>query len=127
MQRGDDLRAFADRRSNAFDRFCADVADGENATLACLQNVAVMAGILPGQYKAFGVKSDARVGEPVGVWLGADEQEQMTHRPTHFLSGRGKPPAHGAQRAVAAFQRAYLRAGNQPDVGESRDAVDQVS
>ncbi len=104
MQRRDDLRAFADRGSDAFDRFGADVADGENAAAARLQRMAIAAGIFAGQYKAFGVERDARAGEPVGIRIGADEQEQMADRPPYFLAGRAVPPAHRLQHAVAAFK-----------------------
>jgi len=37
VQRGDDLRAFTDSRSNALDGFRADISDGEDATPAGLQ------------------------------------------------------------------------------------------
>ena len=45
MQGRDDLGAFADRGSDPFDRFGADVADGENAAAARFQRMAIQAGI----------------------------------------------------------------------------------
>src|SRR5579863_9018260 len=56
MQRGDDLRSLADRRSDTFDRARADVADGEDAWATCLQQAAIATGLHAGQHEAFGVQ-----------------------------------------------------------------------
>src|SRR5579862_76412 len=56
MQRGDDLRALADRRGDTLDRARADVADGEDARAACLQQAAIAAGLHAGQHESLGVQ-----------------------------------------------------------------------
>ena len=42
------------------------------------------AGCPAGQDEALGVEGDAAIRQPVGVGLGADEQEQMADLPRHF-------------------------------------------
>jgi hypothetical protein len=75
MQRRDDLSALADRGGDPLDRRCADIADGEDAAPAGLQRMAKTAGVGAGQHEALGVQLNAGAGKPIGVRLGADEQE----------------------------------------------------
>src|SRR5579864_4683542 len=106
VQRGDHLGALADCRGYALDRGGANVADGEHAAPAGLQRVLMIARIGTGQHKAFGIERDAGAGKPIGVRLGADEQEQVANVTPHlwsgFLPGGVDPPAYGFENAVAA-------------------------
>src|SRR5580700_5690333 len=83
VQRGDDLRALADRRSDAFDRARADVADGEDARATCLQQAAIATSLRAGQHETFGVERYARTGEPIGVRIRTDEEEHVADRAPH--------------------------------------------
>src|SRR5580700_3187698 len=56
MQRGDNLRALTNRRSDTLDRARTDVADGEDARATRLQQAAIAAGLHAGQHEAFGVQ-----------------------------------------------------------------------
>src|ERR1700693_50427 len=53
MQRGDNLRALADRRGDTLDRTRTDVADGEDARTACLQEAAIAARLHSSQHESF--------------------------------------------------------------------------
>ena len=75
MYRRHDLRTLADRRSNPFDRPGADIADGENTGTSSFQLTTIAAGIGTGQHKALRVECHSGSGKPIGIWLGADEQE----------------------------------------------------
>jgi len=99
VQRGDHLGALADRRGDAFDRGCANVADGEHAAPAGLQRVLMIARIGTGQHKAFGIERDAGAGKPIGVRLGADEQEQVPQRIGMKASGVDATKRRLAERA----------------------------
>ena len=59
MQRGHDLRAFADGRGHAFGGFRAHVANGKHATPRRLQRMARTVGILAGLHEAFGIERNA--------------------------------------------------------------------
>ena len=73
VQRCHHLCALADRRSDAFHRFCAHIADCEDAASRRLQLMAAAAGIAAGENEAFWVECDARTAEPVGVRFSANE------------------------------------------------------
>src|SRR5262249_37147644 len=59
VQRGDHLRAFADRGADALDRIEPDVADREDARPARLEQLCVLAGIGAGRDEAFWTGRDA--------------------------------------------------------------------
>src|SRR3974377_1298358 len=101
MQRSDDLRTLADRRSDAFHRVGAYIADGEDATPRGLQSLAPAPGIAASENEALCVECDARTSKPVRVRVRTDEEEQMIDRMACFLVAADLP-AHGFQRAVAA-------------------------
>jgi hypothetical protein len=75
MQCGHDLRAFADGRSNTLDGFRADVSDGEDATPASLQFMAIAARVLAGQHKSLGIERDIGAGKPIRIRIRTDEQK----------------------------------------------------
>ena len=89
VQRCHHLCALADRRSDALHRFCAHIADCEDAAARRFQLMAAGAGFAAGEDKAFCVESDPRTAEPVGIWFGANEQEQMFNR-APLLPGRSR-------------------------------------
>ena len=82
VQRGDHLRALADRGGDPLDRARADVADREDARQAGFERALDVA---PGANKALVVERDAGAGQPVGIGFGADEQEEVTDRARSFL------------------------------------------
>src|ERR1700722_6842050 len=106
MQRRHDLCAFADGCSDAFDGSRANVTDGEDTAPARLQGMPLAAGIFAGQHEPFAVERNATAGKPIGIRVGADEQEQMANRSPHFFSGGAETPANLIQYAVAAFKTA---------------------
>jgi hypothetical protein len=75
MQRGHDLRAFADGRSNALDGFRADISDGEDAMPIGLQYMAIAARILAGHHEPLGIERDIRAGKPICIRISTDEQK----------------------------------------------------
>src|SRR6516162_5983960 len=126
MQRSDDLRTLADRRSDAFHRVGAHIADGEDATLRGLQIMAPAPGIAASENEALCVECDARTSKPVRVRVRTDEEEQMIDRTAYFLVGADLP-AHGFQRAVAALKPTDGCACHYLDIGKTADAFDQVA
>ena len=86
VQRGHHLRAFADGGGDALDRAGAHVADREDAAAVGLERMAPGAHLRPGADEALGVQRDAALRQPVGVRIGADEQEQMADRLRDLLA-----------------------------------------
>ena len=89
MQRRHHLRALADRRRDALDRAGAHVADRKDAPRL------VSSGRRPhasraGQHEPLGIQRHAGSGQPIGVRIRADEQEQVANRPPHFLARRAR-------------------------------------
>ena len=80
------------------------VADREDAAPAGLQRPARRRRVRAGQHEALGVERDAGARQPVGVRLGADEQEQMADRPARLLARRAVPPADRLEHAVAGLR-----------------------
>ena len=78
VQRCHHLGAFADRRSDALDRLCAHVADGEDTAAGRFQHTASGAGLRSGNNEAVRVQSDVGTLKPIRIRVGADEQKQMT-------------------------------------------------
>src|SRR5215469_7559937 len=102
MQRGDNLRALANCRSDALDRVRAYIADGEDAAPRGLQSMAPASSIAASENEALCVECDARTFKPICIRVRADEEEQMIDRTACFLAGADLP-AHAFQHAVAAF------------------------
>ncbi len=67
-----------------------------------------LAGVRAGQHKTLGVERDAGAGQPIGVRLGADEEEQVADRPPHLCRRPRLTPAHRLEHAVAALEAADL-------------------
>ena len=81
MDRGDDLRAVANRCRNALNRAGANVADREHAVAAGFERQeAGPRQFVASQHEAAVVELESRGGEPIGVRLGADEGEEVTDR-----------------------------------------------
>jgi len=91
------LGAFAHRGGDPLDRARADIADGEHTAPAAFQEPAI-AGGLSGQHEAIGIERHVRVGEPIGVGLRADEQEEVADRLPHVLAGGAPPAPPGCRR-----------------------------
>src|SRR3974377_2219334 len=123
MQRSDDLRTLADRRSDALHRVCAYIADGEDATPRGLQIMAPASGIAASENEALCVECNARTSKPVRVRVRTDEEEEMIDRTAYFLVG-ADPPAHGFQHAVAALKSTDGCACHYLDVSKTADALD---
>ena len=100
MQRGDNLRALANCRSDALDRVRAYIADGEDAAPCGLQSMAPASSIAASENEALCVECDARTSKPVRVRVRTDEEEQMIDRTAYFLVSADLP-AHGFQRAAS--------------------------
>src|SRR5579862_1546839 len=83
--------------------------------------------IFSGGDEALAVESNARSAEPIGIRLGANEQEQVPDRPPYFFAARAKPAVHGLQNAVVSFEAADCGAGHHLDIGETVNAVDQIA
>src|SRR5258708_36918929 len=65
--------------------------------------------------------------EPRCVWLRADEKKKMTDRPCALLARRNVPPADRMQSVALAFQSTDLGLGQHFDIGERRDALDEIT
>ena len=94
MHEADDHGSLADRGRAALDRSGADVADGEDAGRARLED-AVGAGSLAGEHEAVVVERD-RAAEPLGARRGAEEEEEERERDSLAVAER-----RGLQLAVA--------------------------
>jgi hypothetical protein len=70
---GDRGGSFSDTRRHTFDRSRPRIADGENTWTAGFQRQARRAA---GRNEAFLIQGDTAI-EPLGVWIGADEQEHI--------------------------------------------------
>ena len=127
VQRRHHLSAFADCRSHALDRFCAHVADGEDAAAGGFQRMAFGSGLRSGENETLRVESDAGTGKPIRIRVGADEQEQMVDRASHFPAGCALPPAHRIQHAIAAFKSADCGTGYKFNIRQAADAVHQIT
>src|SRR3974390_1199219 len=126
MQRSDDLRTLADRRSDAFHRVGAYIADGEDATPRGFQSMAPASGIAACENEALCVECDARTSKPVRVRVRTDEEEQMIDRTAYFLVGADLP-GPGFQHAVAPIKPTDGCACHHLDIGKTADAFDQVA
>ena len=92
------IESISIRRRDALDRAGAHVTDGEDPAPAGLERVARATHLGARQHESALVEPDAGVRQPVGVGLGADEQEQVLHR------------QRGARAAVAPADRDRLDA-----------------
>src|SRR6476469_4969100 len=104
VDRGDDLRAVADRGGDTLDRAGADVADGEHAAAAGLQRQALVAKVLAGEDEAARVELQPRGDEPVGIRFGADKGEQVAYRPPSLGAGFAVAPGDRLKVTSGAFQ-----------------------
>src|SRR5581483_138269 len=85
-------RSFADRRRAALRRSAADVARGEDAGHARLEQVVRVRGVA-GEDEAVGMASDGVV-QPLGARLGAEEEEEKGERkPLAALQSDGLEPS----------------------------------
>src|SRR4051794_31094744 len=97
MQGGDYLSPVTDRCRHAFDRTGTHVADRKDPRHAAFEwTLDIAAGV----NKALLVECDAGAGQPVGVRVRADEQEQVTDRARSFLA---RPMRAAADRFENAF------------------------
>ena len=126
MQRGDDLRTLADRRSDALYRVRAYIANGEDAAPRSLQSMAPASGIAAGENEALCIERDARTSKPVRVRVRTDKEKQMIDRAAYFLVAADLP-AHRFQHAVAALKPSDGCACHYFNIGETTDVLDQVA
>ena len=85
------------------------------------------AGIFAGANETLRIESDPRSVQPIGVGVGADKKEQVPDWPAHFLAVCTRAPADGFQDAVTPFQTADDGAGDNLDIAEAANAIDQVT
>src|SRR3989442_6518783 len=98
VQRRDDLRSLPDRGRDPFHRTGAHVADGEHAGPAGLEGPAIGADIRTGAHEPLVVERYVAAGQPIGVRLGADEEEEVPDQPAHLLARLS--PADRLERAI---------------------------
>src|SRR5262245_16812856 len=119
MDRRYDLRTLTDRRGNALDRLCPHIADRKYPATRRFQRMPAGAGVFAGANKTLRVLSYARSVQPVGVGVGADKKEQVSHRPPHFLTVCARAPADGFKDAVTPFKTADGDAGQNLHIAET--------
>src|SRR5262245_14839711 len=128
VQRRHHLGALADRGGDTLHRAAADVADREDARPARLEGMPIAgAGLGAGAYEPIAVERDAALGEPRGVRIGADEEEELRGAAAGLLTAVARAPADRLQPSAGALDAAHLAAQVHHDVRERRDAVDQVA
>src|SRR5437867_11245665 len=100
VQRRDDLRSLPHRGRDPFHRTRAHVADGEHAGPAGLEWPAIGADIRTGAHEPLVVERDVAAGQPIGVRLGAGEEEEAAVPPAPLLAPL--TPADRTDRPVIA-------------------------
>src|SRR5262245_53850259 len=85
------------------------------------------AGLGAGVNEPIAVERDAAPGEPRGVRVGTDEEEELRGAAAGLLTAVARAPADRLQLSAGALDAAHLAAQMDRDVRERRDAVDQVA
>src|SRR5262249_30814535 len=95
-----DLRPLAHGSGHAFHRARTDITHREYPATAGLHPQSAAIECLVGAHEALGVQGDVAMCQPTGIGLGADEEEDMTHRPRRLVSRLSVPPAHRFEHAA---------------------------
>src|SRR5215217_7819270 len=93
VQNCDHLSALADGGGDALHGAGTDVSYREHPPVAGLQMASVTGDIGASEHEPFFVERDGGAGQPTGVGICTDEQEEMQHRPAHLLSRKSYAPA----------------------------------
>src|SRR5439155_8181296 len=107
VQCRDDLRPLSHCGRDAFHRTGPHVADGEHAGAAGLEWPATHADIRTGAHEPLVVERDVAAGQPTGVRVGADEEEEVLDWPAQLLAGSS--PADRSEGAVLPLGSGEVR------------------
>src|SRR3954452_13929761 len=133
VHEGDGHAALADRGGDALDRSVADVAAGEDAGHARLEQVGVALGrpaarrahVRAREHEALRVERDL-LGQPFRLGVGADEDEETTGVHAGDLVRLAVADVDRLQRALAVYG-GHLDGEAHLDVPAARELVDQVA
>src|SRR3984885_7205113 len=130
VQRGNDLRALADRAADALDRPRTHIADRENAwhrriERRCGRRSAVWRAR---DDKTGAIDLHAAALEPAGGRIGAHEQEKIAGIKPVFLGRKAAAPAHTFERTpLGALKSRNLGIEYQFNIRRRLDALDQIA
>lgn len=127
VQRGDDLRAFANGSGDSFYRARPNVTDRIDAAAIGFEGVPMRTIRRAGQHESLCIQRNAGTGEPTRIRIGADEQEHVPEWLPRFVLRSPSTPADRFQNAVVSFEICYIGVREHFDIGQAGDPIYEVA